>query len=288
MDELLQCLMVQAPNKMSSQPLFEIKNLHASIKEEKSSNQAEKPILMGINLCVKMGESHVIMGPNGSGKSTLSNVVLGHPNYIITKGDILLDGESILNWPTEQRARHGLFVSFQYPTAIPGVSIFNFLRRALALKQEYIASASQKGDAIHVNEKKNKEVPLKEFRNNVLEAMKGLEMEPKFLGRFLNDGFSGGEKKRNEILQMKLLEPKLAILDEIDSGLDIDALRLIASQIEEQRNSKRSFIFITHYQRLLDYLTIDHVHVFKGGRIVKSGGVEIARKLELEGYDKIV
>ena len=254
-------------------PLLEIRKLYASIVDGsesapgiKGGASQEKELLKGVDLAISQGESHVIMGPNGSGKSTLSNVILGHPRYKVNSGDILLDGESILAWPTEKRAQQGLFLSFQHPTAIPGVSINNFLRSALKSLRK-------------------KDIPIRDFRKELLEAMASLEMESKFAGRYVNDGFSGGEKKRTEILQLAMIKPRLAILDEIDSGLDIDALRLIAQKIEENYSPERSFLLITHYQRLLDYLHIDKVHVFMEGRILKSGGKELVERLEKEGYD---
>ena len=253
-------------------PVLEIRKLHASIIEGKQESQTKgeaplgKEILRGVDLSISQGESHAIMGPNGSGKSTLSNVILGHPLYKVDSGDILLDGESILDWPTEKRAQKGLFLSFQYPTAIPGVTVNNFLRSALKSLRK-------------------KDIPIRDFRKELLSAMDSLEMESKFAGRHINDGFSGGEKKRTEILQLVMMKPRLAILDEIDSGLDIDALRLIAQKIEENYSPERSFLLITHYQRLLDYLSIDKVHVFMEGRILKSGGKDLAERLEKEGYD---
>ena len=239
-------------------PILQINKLHVSIEN--------KEILKGVDLVINEGESHVIMGPNGSGKSTLSYAVLGHPRYKIDSGDILLNGESILDWPTEKRARHGIFLSFQHPTAIPGVTVNNFLRSALKSSQE-------------------KELPIREFRKKLLNALDSLGMDSKFAGRYINDGFSGGEKKRAEILQLALLQPRLAILDEIDSGLDIDGLRLIADRIEGDSDSKRSFLLITHYQRLIEYLNIDRVHIFINGRIVKSGDKSLSERLEKDGYN---
>ncbi len=238
--------------------MLTIRNLHASIEG--------KEILKGLNLSIEQGQTHVIMGPNGSGKSTLSYVLLGHPRYQVDSGDILLDGESILDWPTEKRARRGLFLSFQYPVAIPGVTTNNFLRNVLK---------SLRGN----------DVPIREFRQDLLSTMKSLDIDPKFASRYVNEGFSGGEKKRNEILQLSMLRPRLAILDEIDSGLDIDALRMIAEKIEENRDPERSFLVITHYQRLLDYLTVDQVHVFMDGQILKNGDRGLAQRLEKEGYE---
>ena len=239
-------------------PILQINKLHVSIEN--------KEILKGVDLVINEGESHVIMGPNGSGKSTLSYAVLGHPRYKIDSGDILLNGESILDWPTEKRARHGIFLSFQHPTAIPGVTVNNFLRSALKSSQE-------------------KELPIREFRKKLLNALDSLGMDSKFAGRYINDGFSGGEKKRAEILQLALFQPRLAILDEIDSGLDIDGLRLIVDRLESDSDSKRSFLLITHYQRLIEYLNIDRVHIFINGRIVKSGDKSLSERLEKDGYN---
>jgi Fe-S cluster assembly ATP-binding protein len=225
-----------------------------------------KEIVKGLNLIVPRGEIHAIMGPNGSGKSTLSFTILGHPKYTVTSGDILLEGKSVLGMPTDERARAGLFLSLQYPTSIPGVTQTNFLRNVL----KNIRGA---------------DVPVKEFRKELSSSMATLQMDSAFMTRYVNDGFSGGEKKRNEILQMSLIKPKMAILDEIDSGLDIDALRVIAQGIETLRDPARSVLIITHYQRILNYLTLDRVHIFMDGRILKTGGRELAERLEAEGYD---
>ncbi|MEQ8351269.1 MAG: Fe-S cluster assembly ATPase SufC [Leptospiraceae bacterium] len=238
--------------------IIEIKDLHVEVEETE--------ILKGVNLSIPAGEIHAIMGPNGSGKSTLSNAIMGHPNYKITGGDILFKGESILGWSTDERARKGLFLCFQYPTAIPGVTVTNFLRNVL-------------------KNVRGKDVPVREFRTEVKQAMEELQMDSNFMGRYVNDGFSGGEKKRNEILQMSLMKPGLAILDEVDSGLDIDALRIIAQNIEKQNNQDRSMLVITHYQRILNYLSLDKVHIFLDGRVQTSGGPELAERLEKEGYD---
>ncbi len=226
-------------------------------------------IIKGLNLRLPAGEIHAIMGPNGSGKSTLSNTIMGHPNYRVVSGDIRFAGESILGKSPDERARLGIFLSFQYPTSIPGVTVNNFLKTVL-------------------KNIRGQEVPLKEFRAEVKAAMEALRMDPDFLRRYVNDGFSGGEKKRHEILQMSLMRPKLAILDETDSGLDIDALRVIAEGIERLRDPARSMLVITHYQRILNYLTIDRVHVFQDGRIIHTGGRELAERLEREGYDRII
>lgn len=241
--------------------ILEIKSLHANV--------GDKTILRGVNLTIGPGEVHAIMGPNGSGKSTLSNVILGHPKYSITSGDILFRGESILNKTTDERARLGLFLSFQYPTALPGVTIGNFLKSILKAHR-------------------GKEVPVKEFKQELKQSMDLLEVPQSFIGRYVNDGFSGGEKKRAEILQMSLLKPVLSILDETDSGLDIDALRIVSEGINSNRNPERSILLITHYQRMLNYIVPDFVHVFADGRILETGGKDLSLKLEEVGYDWIL
>ncbi|MBI3396455.1 MAG: Fe-S cluster assembly ATPase SufC [Spirochaetia bacterium] len=238
--------------------IFEIKDLHANVEG--------KEILKGVNLTLPPGQVHAIMGPNGSGKSTLASTIMGHPKYQITKGDILLDGKSVLDMPPHERARAGLFLSFQYPASLPGVTMPNFFRNMLkSLRQT--------------------DMPVKEFRKELKDSMAALKMNESFLARYVNEGFSGGEKKRNEILQMRLMQPKVAILDEIDSGLDIDALKTIAEGIELMRAPDRSMLVITHYTRILNYLTLDGVHVFMNGRIIKSGGRDLAKELEERGYD---
>ena len=244
--------------------MLEIKNLHASI--------GDKEILRGVNLTVKPGEVHAIMGPNGSGKSTLSSVIAGREDYEVTSGDILWDGQSILELAPEERAHLGLFLSFQYPVEIPGVSVSNFVKTALNAVRT--ARGEEPLDASSM---------LKKMR----EALQLLEMDKGFLSRNLNEGFSGGEKKRNEIFQMAMLEPRLAILDETDSGLDIDALRIVAQGVNGLRSPKASFVVITHYQRLLDYIVPDVVHVLYKGRIVKTGDKTLAQDLEVRGYDWI-
>jgi len=244
--------------------MLEIKNLHASI--------GDKEILRGVNLTVKPGEVHAIMGPNGSGKSTLSSVIAGREDYEVTSGDILWDGHSILELAPEERAHLGLFLSFQYPVEIPGVSVSNFVKTALN------AVRTARGE-----EALDASAMLKKMR----EALQLLEMDKGFLSRSLNEGFSGGEKKRNEIFQMAMLEPRLAILDETDSGLDIDALRIVAQGVNALRSPKASFVVITHYQRLLDYIVPDVVHVLYKGRIVKTGDKSLALDLEERGYDWI-
>jgi Fe-S cluster assembly ATP-binding protein len=243
------------------QPVLETKQLHASIDG--------KMILKGVDLIINPGEIHAIMGPNGSGKSTLSNVILGHPSYKVESGEILFRGESILGLPTDERAKKGIFLSFQYPTALPGITIPNFFRTVLK---------SIRG----------KDIPMKEFRTELKEGMKMLEMPESFLQRYVNDGFSGGEKKRNEILQMALIKPALAILDETDSGLDIDALRIVSEGITKTKSPDRSILLITHYQRMLNYVVPDFVHVFAEGRIIKTGNKDLAVELEKDGYDGIL
>ncbi|MCE9600385.1 MAG: Fe-S cluster assembly ATPase SufC [Spirochaetia bacterium] len=241
--------------------LLEIRNLHVNVED--------KEILKGVNLVLPPGEIHAIMGPNGSGKSTLSYTLMGHPRYRVTSGDILLNGESIINDKPDERARKGVFLCFQYPTSIPGVTLPNYLRTVL-------------------KNVRGQEVVIKDFRKELKETMAKLAMNEDFLKRYVNDGFSGGEKKRNEILQMALMKPRLAILDEVDSGLDIDALRIIAENLQDMRSADRSMLLITHYQRILNYLTLDRVHVFAQGRILVSGGRELAERLEKEGYEGVL
>ena len=242
--------------------MLDIKNLTATV--------ADQPILRGITLAVHAGEVHAIMGPNGSGKSTLAQVLAGHPAYAVTGGEATLDGEDLLAMDAEVRAQHGLFLAFQYPVEIPGVSNAYFLRAA------YNEIRRARGE---------EEVDPIDFLDLVEEKAKMVEMDPAFLNRSVNMGFSGGEKKRNEILQMAVLEPKLAILDETDSGLDIDALRVVADGVNKLRAPDRATIVVTHYQRLLNYIVPDYVHVLAGGRIVKSGGKALALELEDKGYD---
>jgi len=227
------------------------------------------PILRGVNLTLNAGEVHAVMGPNASGKSTLSKVITGHPDYRVTSGDVLMDGESILELEPEERAHKGIFLSFQHPVEIPGVTTSVFLRQALA--------ASRKARGLD-------ELDAAGFLRLAREKMKLVEMDKSLLHRSLNEGFSGGEKKRNEVFQMAMLEPRLAILDEPDSGLDVDALRVIAQGIQALRSPERATLVITHYQRLLDHLTCDFTHVFVDGRVVLSGGPELAKKVEKEGY----
>lgn len=246
--------------------LLRISNLRAGVETESGEVQE---ILKGVDLTIGEGEVHAIMGPNGSGKSTLSNVIMGHPKYKVISGEILFKGESILEKPTDERARSGIFLCFQYPTSIPGVTIGNFLRTILK---------SVRG----------KDLPVKEFRKELKEATALLEVPDSWIGRYVNDGFSGGEKKRNEILQMTLIKPRLAVLDETDSGLDIDALRIISEGITKNKAADRSILLITHYQRMLNYVTPDFVHVFAQGKILKTGGSELALELEEKGYDWIL
>ncbi|WP_291152361.1 Fe-S cluster assembly ATPase SufC, partial [Flavobacterium sp. UBA7680] len=232
----------------------------------------DKEILKGINIEVKAGEVHAIMGPNGSGKSTLSAVIAGNENYEVTDGEVILDGEDLADLAPEERAHKGVFLSFQYPVEIPGVSVTNFMKTAI--------NETRKANG-------QEEMPANEMLKVIREKSELLEIDRKFLSRSLNEGFSGGEKKRNEIFQMAMLEPKLAILDETDSGLDIDALRIVANGVNKLKSDKNAIIVITHYQRLLDYIVPDFVHVLYNGRIVKSGGKELAYELEEKGYDWI-
>jgi Fe-S cluster assembly ATP-binding protein len=243
---------------------LEIINLHASIDG--------KPILRGVNLAVSKGEVHAVMGPNGSGKSTLANVLMGHPAYEVTAGDIRYKGESILEWEPDERARRGMFLAFQYPTAIPGVNMANFLRMSVNARRKEL-------------DPEGKPMPVPEFRRLLREKMKLLKVDESFASRYLNEGFSGGEKKRAEILQMAMLQPEIAILDETDSGLDIDALRIVADGVNAQLGPNLGVLVITHYQRLLNYIKPHFVHVLVDGQIVQSGGPELALELEARGYD---
>ena len=244
--------------------MLKINNLHASIED--------KAILRGINLEVKPGEVHAIMGPNGSGKSTLASVIAGKEEYEVTEGNILLEGEDIEELSAEERAHKGVFLSFQYPVAIPGVSVTNFMKTAI--------NETRKAKGLE-------DMPAKDMLKMIREKSELLEIDRKFLSRSLNEGFSGGEKKRNEIFQMAMLEPKLAILDETDSGLDIDALRIVANGVNKLKSKDNAVIVITHYQRLLEYIVPDFVHVLHNGKIVKSGTKELAHELEAKGYDWI-
>ncbi len=242
--------------------MLEIKNLHANI--------GTKEILKGINLSVKAGEVHAIMGPNGSGKSTLSAVIAGKEEYEVTKGEVILNHENLDGMAPEERAHKGIFLSFQYPVEIPGVTVTNFIKTAI--------NETRKANG-------KEELPAKDMLHKIREKAELLEIDRKFLSRSLNEGFSGGEKKRNEIFQMAMLEPKLAILDETDSGLDIDALKVVSNGVNKLRSKDNAVIIITHYQRLLDYIVPDFVHVLHNGKIVKSGGKELAHELEEKGYD---
>ncbi len=241
-------------------PLFEVEDLHVSV--------AGTEILRGVDLVVGAGEVHALMGPNGSGKSTLANTLLGNPVYQVTKGRISFQGEDITGWPTEVRAKAGIFLAFQYPEELPGVPIIQFLRQALSAR-------------------KGIDLSVLELRLSIMEWMERLDMDASFAHRYLNEGFSGGEKKRNEILQMAILEPDLAILDETDSGLDIDALGVVASGVQEVRRTRPELgvLLVTHYQRILDRLTPDVVHLLVDGRVVASGGPDLAKQLEAEGYE---
>lgn len=244
--------------------MLQIKNLHAGIEG--------KEILRGINLEVKAGEVHAIMGPNGAGKSTLSSVIGGNENFEVTEGEIILCGEDLGELAADERAHKGVFLSFQYPVEIPGVSVTNFIRTSI--------NESRKAQGLE-------EMPASDMLKKIKEKAELLEIDRKFLSRSLNEGFSGGEKKRNEIFQMAMLEPKVAILDETDSGLDIDALRIVAKGVNTLKNEDNAVVVITHYQRLLDYIVPDFVHVLMDGKIVKSGGKELALELEERGYDWI-
>ncbi len=244
----------------SKEPTFLIEDLRVSVED--------KEILKGVNLAVEPGEIHALMGPNGSGKSTLANTLMGHPKYVVTSGRVVFQGQDILALTPDARARLGMFLAFQYPVAIPGVSLGNFLRAATrANKQQATAG---------------------EFRKQLMEKMNLLKMDPSFAARYVNDGLSGGEKKRAEVLQMAMLQPKLAVMDETDSGLDIDALRIVAEGVNAIHTPDMGVLVITHYQRLLNYIRPGFVHVLVEGRVVKSGGSELVDQLEAEGYDPII
>ncbi len=240
--------------------LFEVRDLHVEVDGTE--------ILRGVDLVVQAGEVHALMGPNGSGKTTLANTLLGHPGYHVTAGKILFKGEDVTAWPTDVRAKAGIFLAFQYPEEIPGVPVAQFLRQALSAR-------------------KGMDLSVLELRVSIMEWMERLDMDPSFGDRYLNEGFSGGEKKRNEILQMAILEPELAVLDETDSGLDIDALRVVARGVETVKAGRPDLgvVLITHYQRILDELAPDRIHVLVDGRVVDSGGPEMAHRLEKEGYE---
>lgn len=240
-----------------TQPIFSCRDVRVYVDD--------KEIVKGVDLDVFAGEKHVLMGPNGSGKSTFAAAIMGHPDFRL-EGEVYLQGESIVDLPTEEKARRGLFLGFQHPVAVPGVAVANFLKAALTAKR-------------------GEQIPVREFRNTLYDAFDRLHIEHEFAGRYLNDGFSGGEKKRLEILQMLLLEPRFALLDEIDSGLDIDALKLVASGIRQACTKEVGLLMVTHYQRILDHIEPAYVHVFIDGKIVRSGGPEQARLLEQSGYD---
>lgn len=243
---------------------LEIKNLHVKV--------AGKEIIKGFNLTIRQGEVHALMGPNGTGKSSLSNAIMGHPNYEITQGEILIDGQDISDLSVEERSHKGIFLAFQYPVAIPGVTLANFLRVAVNAKMKALDPQS-------------KGVSLVDFRKKMKNKMDLLKMDYSFAGRYLNEGFSGGEKKRAEILQLAMLEPKFAILDETDSGLDIDAIRIVSEGVHSLASDQLGVIVITHYQRMLNYIKPQFVHILFDGRIVETGGTELALKLEELGYD---
>jgi Fe-S cluster assembly ATP-binding protein len=247
--------------QMAGEVLLEIKDLQVAVDR--------KQILNGVNLSVRRGEVHAIMGPNGSGKSTLANALMGHPRYEVTGGQVVFEGNDVLGLTPDERARRGMFLAFQYPTSIPGVTMVNFLRQAMkAVRGE--------------------EVPIREFREKLFATMKMLRMDEAFARRYVNEGFSGGEKKRAEVLQMGVLDPDLAIMDETDSGLDIDALRTVAEGVNALMTPKLGVVLITHYQRLLNYIKPQFVHILYEGRIIESGGPELALELEEKGYDPII
>jgi len=248
--------------------VLEIRNLHASVEGE------EDQILRGVNLTIKQGEVHALMGPNGSGKSTLANIIMGNPQYEVTAGEIIFQGENILEMEPDERSRTGLFLAFQYPVAIPGVTVANFLRHAInaRMKEE---------------DPESKGISIPDFRRLMRSRMDQLKMDHSFAGRYLNEGFSGGEKKRAEVLQMAVLQPKIAILDETDSGLDIDALRVVSEGVNTLKGPDLGVLVITHYQRILNYIEPDYVHIMLRGQIVESGGAELAVKLEESGYEWI-
>lgn len=244
---------------------LEIKNLHVEVKDQEKKTY--KKILKGVNLTMKTGEIHAIMGPNGTGKSTLSETIMGNPKYKVTEGEILLNGENVVEMPIDERARKGLFLAMQYPAEVPGVTNAEFLRAA-----------------INARRPKDNPIPMMEFIQELDKNMNLLDMNEAMTERYLNQGFSGGEKKRNEILQMLMIRPTFGILDEIDSGLDIDALRVVSRGVNAMRGDNFGALMITHYQRLLNYIVPDVVHVMMGGQVVKDGGPELAKRLENEGY----
>ncbi|HEY6959285.1 MAG TPA: Fe-S cluster assembly ATPase SufC [Candidatus Limnocylindria bacterium] len=254
-------------------PDLEITDLHVEVEG--------KPILKGIDLVVRAGEVHAIMGPNGGGKSTLALTIMGHPKYKVTRGEIRYGGQDVLAMTVDERARAGLFLAFQYPAAIPGVSVANFLRTAINARR------AERGATAAAGEAKRHDMPIPQFRKALSEKMKLLEIDDSFITRSVNDGFSGGEKKRLETLQMHMFAPTLAILDETDSGLDIDALKVVSKGIEALRSPEVGILLITHYERMLRYVTPDFVHVLVDGRVVRTGGRELAAELEAKGYDFI-
>ena len=252
--------------------VLEIRNLHATVQDTE--------ILKGVNLTLHSGEIHALMGPNGSGKSTLAYVIAGHPHYTVTEGDILIDGVSLLDMEADERTKAGIFLAFQYPVAVPGVSVANFLRTAVSNVRGYNEQGGSSSNGVIGSNL----MPMREFRRELNDKMKEYNVDSSFARRYLNDGFSGGEKKRTEVLQMAMLEPKFSILDESDSGLDIDALRIVSDGINKLATPERGFLMITHYQRLLNYVKPHFVSIFYGGRIVKTGGIELALQLEERGY----
>ncbi|MPY66829.1 Fe-S cluster assembly ATPase SufC [Deinococcus sp. SDU3-2] len=251
--------MTDQPHQLAT-PQLEIRNLHASV--------GDQPILKGVNIVVPRGELHAIMGPNGNGKSTLAKVIVGDPEYTVTEGEVLVDGQNILEMEPDERARLGVFLAFQYPVEIPGVTIANFLRLAMQARKA-----------------EGEEVSFTEFYGKLTSALKTLEWDESIVERYLNEGFSGGEKKRNEILQMLMLDPNYIIMDETDSGLDVDALKIVAKGVNSLRGPNLGGLIITHYQRLLNYIVPDRVHIIVDGRVVQSGGPELAQRLDSEGYD---
>jgi Fe-S cluster assembly ATP-binding protein len=246
---------------MGNELLLDIKGLKVAVEG--------KQILNGVDLRVRQGEVHAIMGPNGSGKSTLANALMGHPRYKVTEGSVLFEGQNLLPLSTDERARRGIFLAFQYPTSISGVTMVNFLRQAMKARR-------------------GADVPIREFREKLMATLKLLKIDEQFARRYVNEGFSGGEKKRAEILQMGILDPKIAIMDETDSGLDIDALRTVAEGVNALTTPQLGIVLITHYQRLLNYITPQFVHILYQGRIIESGGPELALQLEEQGYDPVI
>ncbi len=254
--------------------VLEIRDLHARVEDQE--------ILKGVSLTLRSGEIHAMMGKNGSGKSTLAYVIAGHPHYEVTQGDILLDGASILEMEADERCQAGLFLAFQYPVSVPGVSVANFLRTAVSNVRGYTPAAqAQNGQTGVIG---SHLMPMRKFRRELTTKMKEFQVDASFARRYLNEGFSGGEKKRTEVLQMAMLEPKFAILDESDSGLDIDALQVVADGINKLATDERGFLLITHYQRILNFVKPDYVSIFHGGRIVTTEGPELALELEAKGY----